>query len=317
MLKNNKDKKEQFLIDLKNTQPPLTAIEQAAKDKKNAQKLDTYKFLACLIAFSCVVVACIFFIVDTPIYLLIIALVGFGGLGLTIAFINHHKRESIFKLLFVALITAAILFIAYVILRRTGVLTSLEDAERIAALIRASGFWGVGIFIIFIILNTVFLPLPLAVPAVIGALVFGPLLSFVYMGIGTVLGSIIVFSLGKRFGQRLVMWMIGREKTLKYANILDKKGRLAFIFMMIFPFFPDDILCLVAGMSNMTYKFFLGVICPIRIGVLAFTSFFASGQIIPFSGWGIPVWISISVVFVGAFVIVSLIRRKRNKMHKT
>jgi len=130
------------------------------------------------------------------------------------------------------------------------------------------------------------------------------------MSIGTVIGSIIVFCLGKVFGQRIAVWMIGKEKTEKYATFLDKKGRLAFIFMMIFPFFPDDILCLIAGLSKMSYKFFLFIICPVRVGVLAFTCFFADGSIIPFSGWGIPVWISIAIILVAIFAVVTILKRK-------
>jgi len=316
MLQKDKKARGRFLEELQSDAPPLTPLQEEIKLKKSAKKADAIKFASAVIAFSMVVLTCIFFTTTAPLYFLILSLVGFGGLGVAIAFINPKKREGIFKLLFVILAGAAAIFLIYIILRQTGIMNSLEDAEVIAAFIRRTGIWGVLVFIVFIILNTIFLPVPLAVPAVIGAIVFGPLLSFVYMSIGTVLGSIIVFVLGKRFGKRLVVWMIGKEKTEKYATLLDKKGRLAFVFMMIFPFFPDDILCLVAGMSNMSYKFFLLVICPIRIGVLAFTAFFASGSIIPFSGWGIYVWIALAAVFIGGAVIFALVKRKRKKALK-
>jgi len=312
--KANKHKTNEFLNQLKDVKEKNAGHDNAKTIAKKTQKADTIKFVSSVLSFACIVIACIF-LMRAPLYLLIIAVVLFGGLGVSIAFLEPTtpKRESIFKSLFIALIASCIIFVTYISLRATGVLDRLENAEQVASAIRGWGFWGIFAFIFLIILNTVFLPIPFAVPAVIGALVFGPLMSFVYMSIGLIIGSLIVFSLGKRFGRRLVEWVVGKEKTEKYARFLDKKGRLAFIFMMIFPFFPDDILCLIAGMSNMSYKFFIFVICTVRACVLAFTSFFASGQIIPFSGWGIPVWITIGVLLLGIFIIVTIVKKRINK----
>ena len=69
-----------------------------------------------------------------------------------------------------------------------------------------------------------------------------------------------------------------------------------FFLMMLFPLFPDDILCLVVGATGMSYKFFLITNIITRpIGIIS-TCFLGSGHLIPFSGWGIPVWIMLIVV---------------------
>jgi len=256
------------------------------------------------------VTLCVIFLISAPLYIFLPFTFVFMALGITCAFINNKKREALFKLFFLALIGLSVIFIGYIALSRTGILARLNNAEEVSEFIKGLGFIGIFVFIVFVILNTVFLPIPATLTAVVGTIVYGPLLSFVFMGIGTVIGSIIVFSLGKIFGQRIAVWMIGKEKTEKYANFIDKKGRLAFVFMMIFPFFPDDILCLIAGLSSMSYKFFLLVICPVRLAVIAFTSFFAGGNIIPFSGWGIPVWITIAAIFVAAFIVITVLKKK-------
>ncbi|MCL2847384.1 MAG: VTT domain-containing protein [Firmicutes bacterium] len=287
----------------------LTEQQQVQKTLINAKKADTLKFVSAVLTFS-MICFCVIFLIQSSIYVLLGFLLSFMILGLGCAFINNKKQEALFKLFFVLLISLSVIFILFIILNKTGVLNQLSDVTTVAAFIKGFGFWGVAVFIFFVILNTVFLPIPMAVPAVVGTIIYGPLLSFIYMSIGTVIGSIIVFSLGKIFGQRIAIWMVGEEKTEKYATFLDKKGRLAFIFMMIFPFFPDDILCLIAGLSKMSYKFFIFVICPVRLIALAFTCFFVDGSIIPFSGWGIPVWITIGVVFIGAFIIIAIIKRK-------
>ena len=292
----------------------LNSEQTEALKKFQAKKVDSIKFTACILSFT-MVVLCSIFLLHNPLYILIPSLIAFAALGITVAWMNATKHESLFKLFFVALCVLSSLGVVYIALSASGVLSRLENPEQIANFIKGLGWIGVFVFILFVVLNTVFLPVPFAIPAVIGTLLYGPLWSFIYMSIGTVVGSIIVFTMGKLFGRRLVTWMIGKERTEKYAAFLDKKGRLAFIFMMIFPFFPDDILCLIAGLTSMSYKYFILVICTVRVGVLAFTCFFADGSIIPFSGWGIPVWIVIGIVFVGVFVAVTLL--KRNIMGST
>ena len=68
--------------------------------------------------------------------------------------------------------------------------------------------------------------------------------------------------------------------------------------MQLLPFFPDDVLCILAGVTNMNFWFYLIIMLVIRPIVIAVYCFFGSGTIIPFSGWGIPVWILVFVVFI-------------------
>jgi uncharacterized membrane protein YdjX (TVP38/TMEM64 family) len=125
-----------------------------------------------------------------------------------------------------------------------------------------------------------------------------------------VLGSLVTFVLGKIFGKKLVVWMVGEEKTEKYAEMLNDKGRFAFVMMMLFPGFPDDILCLVAGVTAMSYKFFITSIVITRPVMIAVYSYFGSGHIIPFSGWGIPVWIAIFCLGVLLFLLINRYKDK-------
>ena len=60
--------------------------------------------------------------------------------------------------------------------------------------------------------------------------------------------------------------------------------------------FPDDILCLVAGLTDMSWSFFMITNLIARpIGVFL-TSFLGSGDFIPYSGWGLAVWAVILIV---------------------
>jgi uncharacterized membrane protein YdjX (TVP38/TMEM64 family) len=251
-----------------------------------------------------------FFLSEAPKLALIFIFLTFAALGVTIASIDAKKHETLFKIFFVTLITATVVLVVYIALDSSGALESLNNVNKMISLIRSAGALGIAVFILLVIVNIVFLPIPSAVLAVIGTILYGPLWSFIYMSVGTVIGSIITFAAGRLFGRKVVVWMIGKEKTDKYSEFIDKKGRIALVFMMIFPFFPDDVLCLIAGMSHMSYGYFLSVVCTTRIAVLAFMCFFADGKIIPFSGWGIPVWIAIGVVLIAAFIAITIVKKK-------
>ena len=61
--------------------------------------------------------------------------------------------------------------------------------------------------------------------------------------------------------------------------------------MMLFPFFPDDILCFVAGLSSMSNGYFAVMIIVCRIISVFTTAYSVSGNIIPFNTWwGLTLW---------------------------
>ena len=66
-----------------------------------------------------------------------------------------------------------------------------------------------------------------------------------------------------------------------------------FYLRLIFPFFPDDILCIVAGLIKMRFRFFLLAVFICRTISIAVICFLGTGELIPFSGIGIPLWIAL------------------------
>ena len=73
--------------------------------------------------------------------------------------------------------------------------------------------------------------------------------------------------------------------------------------MQLLPCFPDDVLCMAAGLSAMSYPFFIITISIVRPIYIAAVSWLGTGDIIPFRGWGIPVWILIFAVCGVIFVL--------------
>ena len=74
-------------------------------------------------------------------------------------------------------------------------------------------------------------------------------------------------------------------------------------FMFIFPFFPDDLLCSVAGILPIKSSSFIIMQVFTRGITILTTLFMLSGDIIPFSGWGIPFNICLTLILMTIFYL--------------
>ena len=77
------------------------------------------------------------------------------------------------------------------------------------------------------------------------------ILSFKYILVvlsAYMLGCVLAYYLGFKFGKKAVKWCAGNEEDYdKWSEFLNKKGKWWYFMTVVFPMFPDDILCLVAG----------------------------------------------------------------------
>ena len=178
---------------------------------------------------------------------------------------------------------------SYFIFKWTGIWEYINSVDKIRGLILSLGFWGRLAFVFLQFLQVTFLPIPSAVSTLAGVLVFGPLQASLLSLSGIMLGSVLAFWLGRRFGRKLVSFMVGEETCHKWTNFLTN-AKYSFVVMMLLPIFPDDILCLVAGLTDMSWLFFVVTNLISRPLAIFLTCYLGSGSIIPFHGWGLAVW---------------------------
>ena len=101
--------------------------------------------------------------------------------------------------------------------------------------------------------------IPGGLTCVVGHALFGPLWGFIYNFTGIFLGSIFAFLLARRYGETFVKSFVSDQTYDKYITYLDK-GKFFERFLataFILPGFPDDFLCMVAGLSKMSLKKFV------------------------------------------------------------
>lgn len=225
----------------------------------------------------------------------------------------NNCNTPLYKIVICVDLAIIIIAVCYLIAYNNGWISIIMDRDLLRSYIASAGACGIIVLFLLTILEVVVLPIPAAVTIVIGTYLFGAHISFVVSAIGTIVGSIICFYLGRVFGKKLVNWIVGAETVEKYSKLIEEKGKIPFIVMMLFPFFPDDILCMVVGLTNMKFSFFLTTVVLTRPVMVAFYAYFGLGEIIPFSGWGIPVWIALIALAVGILYLINyFLKRKKN-----
>ena len=142
---------------------------------------------------------------------------------------------------------------------KLGVFTSTEKMEMF---LNRYGIFAPIIFVLFQLVQVVIPILPGGIGCVFGVMFFGAVNGFIFNYIGICLGSIIAFALGRSYGKNFVKKMTGQKFYDKYNKYLDAKhGFNKFLAICIFlPIAPDDFLCYLAGISEISYKKFLAII---------------------------------------------------------
>ncbi len=212
------------------------------------------------------------------------------------------KKKLFIKIAISIVILVAFLALMYLIFYKLGI-TELSQ-EEIQTFLQSKGALAPILFILITFLQVTFIPIPSTITVLVGNYLFGFWVSYLYSFIGMMIGSVFAFFLGRWFGKKFVYWLVGdKEMVDNYLVKIKNKGNVLLFFMFLFPFFPDDLLCSVAGILPITsFSFILMQIFTRGVTILT-TLFMLSGDIIPFSGWGIPFNICLCLIFATIFYI--------------
>ena len=116
--------------------------------------------------------------------------------------------------------------------------------------------------------------IPFGLTNVIGNLVFGTGFGFIYNCIGMLIGSSINFYLGRRYGEHVVKAFISDDQFDRYIAKMNDQHAFEKLLTVgfILPIFPDDLFCMLSGMSNLTFKEFFKLVVLYRpISLFVFT----------------------------------------------
>jgi len=224
---------------------------------------------------------------------------------------KFKKLHGIAALVYIAIAVIITFFILYYWLGFAKFFSNMENVKEWILSYGASSWI---MFFIIQLLQVIILPLPSQVTTIPGAIIFGGLKCFLISSVAVIIGSLICFGIGKIFGLKIAYKLGPKETVDKYRNLLFKRGRILLPIFFLFPFFPDDLICIISGTTSMTWGFFSIVCILTRLIGVACTCFFLSGELIPFSGWGIPVWIIIAIAML---VLVFFLLKYQDKFEES
>lgn len=144
------------------------------------------------------------------------------------------------------------------------------------------------LFILIQIVQVVYPVIPGGLTCILGHVVFGPFLGFIYNTVGIFIGSLISFMLARKYGAQFAKIFVSDDTYNKYIPCLDK-GKYFERFLaaaFILPGFPDDFLCMVAGLGKMSLRKFTAIFLlakPVTLyiyTVLTYQGFQLVGQVL-------------------------------------
>lgn len=150
-----------------------------------------------------------------------------------------------------------ILVLAYFL--RTG---ALSDTDKIRQFIQDSGFWAPVLFIAISVFSSYIPIIPMGSMGSIGIVLFGPVTAFFYNYATSVINCTLGYWLARKFGVKMIFRITSPKTYCKYKNWIARTRHFPLIFTicMFLPVSPDILLCMMAGLTGMSFGRFILII---------------------------------------------------------
>ncbi|WP_286181146.1 VTT domain-containing protein [Bacillus sp. ISL-37] len=151
---------------------------------------------------------------------------------------------------------AALLLLVLVIFYMTKIIV-LTDTYGIEGLLKEHLETAKYIFFFISFAQPILLPIPEAVTVPGASAVFGPATAAAISFLGTILGITAMFFAARYGGRKFISKLIMEEQLQKYYNYVSKNETLIMFLLFIVPILPDEIICVGAGIGQVSPKRFL------------------------------------------------------------
>ena len=155
------------------------------------------------------------------------------------------KKQSLILVLALLLLLGGGLF-----LYRSGFFQAATSSEGLHEYIRRFAPYSHLIFFLLQFLSVVLAPIPSNISAAAGGVLLGTWPSF-WLTFGAVMaGSLLVFWLARVLGRDFADRLVSRRLSDRYQDVIRAKTDIFLLLAFLFPFFPDDVLCILAGLTE-------------------------------------------------------------------
>lgn len=224
--------------------------------------------------------------------LVIISVSLFFLLSYVVSVILKRRKKIVPARIISFLVTVSAIITAFLyVLEKTGISDKFSSIDALREYVSGKGALAVLIMVVLQFLQVAVLPIPGIITTGASVALFGPFKGAVVSFTGIYVGSVTAFIVGRRLGYKVIKYLVGKENFEKARKLTEGKDKIMLTAMFLLPFFPDDLLCFVAGLSSMTERYFFITVAITRFISVFTTAYSLNGSIIPFdTEWGASLW---------------------------
>jgi len=131
----------------------------------------------------------------------------------------------------------------------------IQDQESVSAYLQGYGALGPLVLFSLLIAQVFVAVIPGHALMVTAGYVYG-ILGLIVTITSTVLGSQIAFLIARRHGRSLIYRLASQQVIDRWDKAAKHQGILFYFFTFVLPIFPSDLMCYVAGLSNISPRRF-------------------------------------------------------------
>ncbi len=215
----------------------------------------------------------------------------------------------------VTLVVVAALALLAIWLRHSDFWDILTHKDKLRTWIKSFGAWAPLVFFGIQVSQVIVSLIPGNVITLAGGAIFGFWQSFLLSTLAIVGAAMTGFFVVRWMGHTVIKKLVGAEMYDKYSGYLNKdtsvsRARTFILITMILPFFPDDVICLLAGLTAISsLDFFLIIIFTRPFGIALTCWAGAYSEKIPLWLW-IATGVLLAAVCVLAIKYAAVVERK-------
>ena len=183
-------------------------------------------------------------------------------------------------------------------LYRSGFFAACTSIEALRAYIGQSAPYSHLFFFLLQFLSVVLAPIPSNLTATAGGMLFGAWPAFLLTFAAVAAGSLLVFWLARVLGQPFADRVVSRRLSEKYQDVIRSKTSVFLTLAFLFPYFPDDVLCILAGLTDIPLRRFTIIVLLARPWGLLFACFLGGAS------FTFPLWALVLAGVAGAACFV-------------
>ncbi len=191
---------------------------------------------------------------------------------------KNISKSTIIKFVILGLVILALLaYLAWDILTKGPLMQLLSNRDELVRVMNGFGPWAPFFYVMLQVLQVVVAPIPGQIVGGVGGFLFGHW-GILWTTIGSLIGFWLVFSIARRFGRPLVEKIFRKPAVEKFDFIINAKGASLIIFaIFLLPGFPDDLVCYIAGLTQLSMKKLMLISILGRFPTIVLTNYIGMG----------------------------------------